>query len=105
MFREAFDNLINLHHRKMTLVRLNPSATMPIKVAPSNYSRNLAGPEAIQFEGREFIIPRSQLKAPFIPLRRGDRLVDTEMGTMSITEINEQFDLGGAILGYRVRTE
>jgi hypothetical protein len=44
-----------------------------------------------------------QLWSPL--LKRGDKLVDSVYGSMTIDEIMEAVDLGGAIMGFRVRAE
>lgn len=36
---------------------------------------------------------------------RGDKIVDTIYGSMAVDEIVEMVDLGGAVMGYRVRAE
>ena len=100
--RDAFDALLGLHKRAMTLTR--GSDTIDIFASPSNYSRNLAGPSETVIEGREFVISKTQIQAPFTGLRRGDRLTDPELGVMSISEIVEMYSLGGEIVGWRVRT-
>jgi hypothetical protein len=38
-------------------------------------------------------------------IRRGDRIIDSIHGTMTIDEIIEIPDIGGAVMGYRVRCE
>jgi hypothetical protein len=40
-----------------------------------------------------------------IPTKRGDRIVDSVYGTMTMDEIIEIVDLGGDIMGYRCRVE
>lgn len=43
---------------------------------------------------------------PFDPLiKRGDKIVDSIHGSMAVDEIIEMVDLGGAVIGYRVRAE
>lgn len=106
-FKEAFNWILSKHYRTVTMDRISPAFSAVIKVSPTNYSRNLEGPENIVFEGREFIITKSELDRisfPF-PIKRGDRLLDAEIGKMTIKEINEMYALGGQIVGYRVRTD
>lgn len=89
----------------MTLKRLgSPDISISVEATPSNYSRNLAGPSEIAIEGREFVISKNFLVAPITIIKRGDRLVDPELGIMTISESNELYDLGGSIIGFRVRT-
>lgn len=101
----AFNLLLSLKARTMTLTR--PGAipqTVTIKVSPSNYGRKLETVSDTVIYGNEFILSKEVLDLVFFPRpKRGDRLVDTVMGTMTINEVNEMFDIGGDILGYRVR--
>jgi hypothetical protein len=74
-------------------------------VAPSNYYRNLEGPSDIVVRGREFVISKLALDAVNFPFpRRGDQLEFSDIGTLTITEVREMFNLGGDIMGFRVRT-
>lgn len=80
------------------------SATQ-ISVAPSNYFRNLSGPEQTTIEGTEFVISKSGLDLVFFPApKKGDRLKDNELGTFVINEVRPMFGLAGVTVGYRVRT-
>lgn len=99
---DAFNGLLALHQRPMTLTRGDDS--IEIYASPSNYSRNLAGPSETVIEGREFVISKKQMQDPFTLLKRGDRLTDSELGTFAISEIIEMYALGGEIIGWRVRT-
>lgn len=80
------------------------SAT-PIRVTTSNYFRNLEAVEETVFTGREFVISKQVLDAAFYPTpKRGDRIKDEDLGVSTVTEVREMSGLGGAIIGYRVRT-
>lgn len=104
--RDAFNALLSLQKRTMELRRLGtPDSVQTITATPTNYSRYLSGPSETVMEGREFIIPRDVLKAPFTKVKRNDRLVDVDLGAMTIREVTEIYDLGGAIMGYTVRTD
>jgi len=37
-------------------------------------------------------------------MRRGDKLQDTDLGILTIDIIEELYDLGGAIIGWRIYT-
>lgn len=105
--RAALDIMISMQGRQMSITRdaLTP-ITASIKAAPSNYFRNLQGDSEIVIEGREFVITRSSLESvsfPF-PIVRGDVLEDPDLGVLTISESREMFDVGGKIIGYRVRT-
>lgn len=101
----AFNMLLKLRGRTVTLKRLGASSfSFTVTVAPSNYTRFLEGPSDVTMPGREFVISYKELTALNVPkLRRGDRIVDTEMGEMTISEIREMFGLGSEIIGYRLR--
>jgi hypothetical protein len=103
---DAFNQLLGIHFRTMTIERVgsSPIAAVSIKVSPSNFTRNLSGPEEIVIEGREFVISKGALDSVLYPVpKRGDRLKDPELGVNVITEVRELFGFGGGILGYRVR--
>lgn len=101
----AFNTLLTYHSRAMTISRPGGVGPVGIKVTPANYSRNLAGPEEVVIEGREFIVTKKTLEDAAFPVpKRGDRLEDPEIGLNVISEVREIFGFGGAILGYRLRT-
>lgn len=106
--RNAFAYIINLHGRNMnifTTVDAAPGAST-IKVANSNYFRNLEGPAATVSTGREFCFLADQAKAILGgPPKIGHRLKDPEYGIMILSEVREMPDIGGATMGYRVRTK
>lgn len=100
----AFNQLLQIHSRDMKISRPGGIGPFDIKITPSNYSRNLAAPEEISVEGKEFVVTKYALeKVSFGVPRRGDKLVDPEMGTHIVSEVRELIGLGGAILGYRLR--
>lgn len=88
--------------RPKTSYGIAPSA---IRAAPANYFRNLAGPEEIVVEGREFVLSKSNLDSVKFPApKRGDRITDPGIAVSTITEVREMFGFGGALIGYRIRT-
>lgn len=106
--RQALDMMLSTHKREVTLIRKGtPDQTYTINVTPSNYGRTIEVSNNVVSHGREFIISRTSLeKASFtLPLKRGDRIVDTELGTSVIDTVIELPDLGGAIMAYRVRCQ
>jgi len=107
MVREAFNTLTKIHSRSVTLKRLgSPDLSTTCRITPSNYFRNLEGPSHTTIKGREFVISIDSIAVPFTPvIKRGDKLIDTQLGSMAIDEIIEMYDFGGAIMGYRVRAE
>lgn len=205
MLRAAFNAMTLIHSRPSILRRPGVVDTFtPCRITPSNYFRNLRGPEATNIHGREFIIPVDtilgqptqvlgfvtvpdsgdynlnyngtdtalflfsataadiQTELRLIPglqnievtgdnnigftflfagfqaaplgitivnstlvdvlldpvvtsfvegfsgwsgIKRSDRILDSIYGNLTIDEIVEMVDLGGSIMGYRVRTE
>lgn len=104
MLKAAFNAMIAWHGRNGTLKRLGVG-TSSVRFSPSNYGRKLQGPSELIVEGREYVITKDSLTPPMTPLiRRGDRIVDVELGELTIDEVKELYDGGGAIMGYRVRT-
>jgi hypothetical protein len=76
-----------------------------IKWTPSNFFRNLSGPEEVTIEGEEYVISKKVLESVYFPVpRKGDRIIDSENGVSVISESRPMYGLGGAIIGYRVRT-
>lgn len=106
MLDNAFNILLNLHSKPVTISRRSsPPLTGSIRAAPSNYYRNLEGPSDIVVKGREFVISKLALDAVTYPEpKRGDQLTFSDIGTLTITEVREMYNLGGNIMGYRVRT-
>lgn len=102
----AFNSLLFLHSRTVTIERpgkITPAVS--IEISPSNYFRNLAGPSDVVIEGREFVISKKVLQNASYPApKRGDRINDPDTGLMMVSEVQEMYDLGGAIIGYRIRT-
>lgn len=107
MIGNAFNSLLFLHSLEATIERPGQIAAVEIKISPSNYYRNLQGVEEIVMKGREFVISRKTLEDVGFPivLKRGDIIRTPELGKNTIVESREMFDLGGRIIGYRVRTE
>jgi hypothetical protein len=99
----AFNSLVQLQGRVMSLARADGTLTINIKAAPSNYFRNLAGPEEIVIEGQEFVLRKIDLEVFGLP-SRGDVLTDPELGPNTLIEVRPMITFGGAIIGYRVRT-
>ena len=103
--RAALDAMLGIHNRQMNIERPDLNLVVAVKATPSNYSRNLQGPEQVVVDGKEFVISKHALDTATFPCppKRGDRLVDPDLGDMSIVEVREMFDLGGAIIAYRIR--
>lgn len=100
----AFNYVWNLQARPCVLHNLDTDETYNIKAAPSNYFRNMAGPEEIEYEGREFVLSKANLDLNSAPIpTRNLRITDATFGTENIKEVREMILLG-SIIGYRVRT-
>ncbi len=106
--KQALNFALSLKQREITIMRpaTPTNITATIKISPSNYFRNTQGPSETVIKGREFVISREILDAVSwgVP-KRGDKLIDAETGTKTISEVIEMFDLGGPIIAYRIRTE
>lgn len=103
--KNAFHYLIKLHSREVVIKRPGTPYAGNILLSPSNYFRNLAGPEETVIEGREYIVSKLNLDQAAFPIpKRGDRIEDPELGIYVISEVRELFDFGGGVIGFRIRT-
>ena len=102
----AFNLMLGLHAKEVTLKRIGTTTlSVTVKMAPSNYFRNTEGPSDTVIPGREFVVSKAALDAVSFPTpARGDKIVWTGIGTLTLTEVREMFDLGSTIIGYRIRT-
>lgn len=107
MLQGAFNALFIIHSRPAVLKRLgSPDVQTNVRIMPSNYFRFLEGPSHTTIHGREFIISKVSIETPMTPIiKRGDKLVDSNYGSMAIDEVVEMVDLGGAVMAWRVRCE
>ena len=105
---DAFNLMLNLKKRNMKLYRVGaaPANEGFLDVSPSSFQRKLDGPADSIVEGRQFIISKKNFTAcGFVgPIKRGDKLYDVELGVMTIDQIEDLYDIGGAIIGWRVST-
>ena len=100
---DAFNALLTIQSQTMTLKRDTLTAT--VKMAPSNFFRNLDGPANIVVDGREFVLSKKELDSTaFGMIKRGDKIISAESGTSMIDTIREMYDIGGKVIGYRIRT-
>jgi len=101
---DAFNSVWNLQARPVTLLNIDTNTSYSVKAASSNYFRNMAGPEEMVYEGKEFVLSKRNLDLNSAPVPfRNMRLTDATFGTENITEVREMILLG-AVIGYRVRT-
>jgi len=106
-FRTAFDTLNHQKSRPATLLNRDDSTSFQIGITPTNYQRNLQGPGETVFEGREWIITKTNLdRSGFTGfLKRNLRIQDADLGEMTVREVIEMYDHFGNIIGFRVRTD
>ncbi|MCK5884476.1 MAG: hypothetical protein KAG61_12370 [Bacteriovoracaceae bacterium] len=101
----AFNTVISAQSRPVEIERFGEFAPLEIRIANSNYTRNLASIEEITITGMEFLIPVSQIvDTDYNPPKRGDILRDVDFGENTISFIKPLVIMGN-IAGYRVRTE
>lgn len=107
MLKNAFNALTKINGRTATLRRLGTTdEETAVTIVKANYFANLQGPENMSISKREFIIPVDSIATKFSPvIKKGDKLITDIYGQVTINEIIEMPDLGGSILGYRVRCE
>lgn len=102
MLSSAFNFLVNFTGRDAILKRGTTSYN--IKVAYSNYSRNLETVSYTITKGREYVVSVANLnEASLDKIKIKDTLVVND-DILSIIEVNEMVDVGGVIMGYRIRT-
>jgi hypothetical protein len=100
----AFSAILSLQQRDMTLSRPGGS-TVTIKVAPSNFFRSLEAVAEISVPGHEFVISKNELtRVAWGALKKGDKIANSDIGTVTIDTIDPMYGLHAAVLGYRVRT-
>lgn len=80
------------------------AAPRPFTYSIGNYSRNLAVSEDMVTDGREFVFSKMEFdKLGLTYPKRGDVILDPDMGALTISEIIEMVILGN-LSGFRVRT-
>ncbi len=102
----AFNLMLSIHAKEVTIKRIGTATiSATVKIAPSNYFRNTEAPSDTVIPGREFVVSKRALDLSGFPQpKRGDKLIRDDMGTMTITEVREMFDVGSSIIGFRLRT-
>lgn len=103
----AFNFGLSKVERRVHISRPGEFHLEPIKMAVSNYTRNLAAPEDVIVQGQEFVISKKSLDETqnFTTIKRGDVITDPDLGERTITEVIPMFGLGSKLMGYRVRVE
>lgn len=101
---DAFNAILRIQSKAVTLHRPDGSSKS-VYMAPSNFFRQTEMPSDITVSGREFIISKEVLDASgFGKIKLGDKITTDSMGTLTIDYIREMYDVGGDIIGYRLRT-
>lgn len=104
----AFNYLTNFASRKAKLYDRRNNAVYDIEIAPSNYFRNLSGPEEIGIEAFEFVISKSSLDSSGLvgEPKRGMYIEDTSRDNERYTlAVIKPLYVMGNLLGFRVRNE
>ena len=83
-----FNKTLLIQASDMTIHNTNTDVKHTIKLAPSNYSRNLSGPEEITIEGKEFVVSKKALDAAgYGTLQIGHKIIGADIGVNTISEI------------------
>lgn len=101
--RDAFRSLLHFRKRAVTIGRPGGDGLATF-ITPSNFSRQTFAPADMVIKGRQFIITKENADILIDPIRRGDTIVDTELGTLTIKDVEEMFDESAKIIGYRITT-
>lgn len=75
----------------------------PIVCGVASYSKADSSIEDTVVYAREYVISSSDIPPTYGTVKRGDTLVDAEMGYFTIEQVKELI-VFGKIIGYRVRT-
>lgn len=104
----AFNLLCSMKKIAVTLTRPKTPTDLVINVdiTPSSYSRKVDAPENTVSYGREYLIPRKFFDGAAILFpKRGDILTGTYLREETIAEVEELYNMGGTLFGFRVKTE
>lgn len=103
---DAFNTLLQLSQASYVYERPGEVDTFNVNASVSNYARNIAAPEEMIMEGREFVISSKEFEGQaFTFPKRGDRLISATSQENVIQTVMEMRGMKGELLGYRVRTE
>lgn len=104
MLGDAFHYALAFNRKKMQISR-PPLDDKDIWATPSNFFRNLAMPEEIISEGREYIVAKKDLLSTgYTTIKRGDKFIDPDFGVNTVVEVRDVLILG-EVLGFRIRLE
>jgi hypothetical protein len=101
--QSAFNYALDLNGRVIELWDNETDTSYNIKMSLSNYVRNLFAVDDMVIEGREFVVSKSTMDEISLLPKRGMKIIDSELGSYTISEVREMMGLG-EILGYRLRT-
>ena len=99
----AFNYALDLNSRTVELYDNEADASYNIRIGLSNYMKNLLGVDDMVIEGREFVVSKTTMDEISLTPKRGMKIIDSEMGSYTISEVRELIGLG-EIIGYRLRT-
>lgn len=102
----AFNFVIQSAGRDVVLERNHATETGTIKMARSNYFRDLAAIEETTIEGREFVITKDSFDRTTFAVKKpekGDRINDATYGKHTISEVRPM-EVMGTLVGWRIRT-
>lgn len=106
--KTAFETIVKMRGYEVTMQRVSQSSTISktVVVAPSNYFRKMEGPSSSVMSGKEYVISQSAINASGFPNpKRGDKIVDDGGHKYTIGSVDYLRDIGGELMGFRVRTE
>ena len=102
MLSNAFNYLVNFTGKEVTLRR--GATSFVFKMAHSNYNRNLETVSYTVTKGREYVTSVAALTEAGLDKIKIKDTVTIGGDILSIIEVNEMVDIGGVVMGYRVRT-
>jgi hypothetical protein len=105
--QNAFDFVFSLKAKTYEVTDRDTPATYSLKLAPSNFFRDFAGPEQVSYPGREFVVSGTAITEAAITngLKKGFVIKDTQTNEIYIIEeIREMYEFNAKIVGYRIRT-
>lgn len=103
MLSEAFAMLLKMKQRAVEIGRPGVAGTDTF-ITPSTYYRGSNGPADTITEGRQFIITKENADKVVTIIMRGDQIVDTDLGVLTITNVEEMYNESGKIMGFRLTT-
>lgn len=91
------------HNSRSMLISRTGMPDEPILCGVASFTKAETTMEETVVYGREYVIAASDVPPTYVQPKRGDTLVDAEMGYFTIEQVKEMI-VFGKIIGYRVRT-